>query len=70
MERRHLLGELRVQEGFSWLVRPQEDVSFSVAEEETYPPSNRLTKIKHLQTVVNVLVGLTIEGFLKINQEN
>ena len=62
MERPHLLGGLLVPEGFSWLI----NVCLSVAKEEADPPSNRLTKVEHFQTVVNVLVGQTIEGFLEV----
>ena len=37
------------------------------AKEETYPPSNRLAKVKHFQAIVNVFMGQTIKGFLDIN---
>ena len=70
MERPHLLGGPLVPEGFSWLIRPQEDVCFYVAEEEADPPSDRLAKVKHFQTVIYVLVGQTIEGFLEVYEEN
>ena len=42
---------------------PKEDACLSVAEEEADPPSDRLTKVKHFQTVIYVLVGQTTECF-------
>ena len=49
---------------------PHEDVCLSAAQKEADPLSDRLDKVEHFQTVIYVLVGQTIEGFLEINQEN
>ena len=40
-----------------FLVSSQENICFSISKEETYPPSNRFLKVKHLQTIVNVAMG-------------